>query len=263
MLHPITEIFSSIQGEGPFTGYPTIFIRYAGCNLRCKWGDSLCDTPYSSWVVEKTMLSTKDIIKTVTTLIENYTYPTIPPAVKTQDIASLQQNNYPIRICITGGEPTMHKGLLELCTAISMGIRTGVSPYAPIPIDIETNGTGPIPDEITTIVCSPKLSDSMPKGTVHEANHERIRKKLHPCINGTDPRLYLKFVVTETTPIDEITSLVSSLSCSSERVYLMPEGKRKRDIEDREPFVKTMAETLGYNYATRLHVLLWGDKRGV
>jgi len=39
----ITEIFYSIQGEGIFAGLPMIFIRFTGCNLRCKW----CDTPYS------------------------------------------------------------------------------------------------------------------------------------------------------------------------------------------------------------------------
>ncbi len=39
----INEIFYSIQGESRFIGYPCVFIRLAGCNLRCKW----CDTPYA------------------------------------------------------------------------------------------------------------------------------------------------------------------------------------------------------------------------
>ena len=39
----IREIFSSIQGEGPYVGYKQLFIRFCGCNLKCKY----CDTDYT------------------------------------------------------------------------------------------------------------------------------------------------------------------------------------------------------------------------
>jgi len=39
----LTEIFHSIQGEGPFVGLPTVFTRFTGCDLRCAW----CDTAYA------------------------------------------------------------------------------------------------------------------------------------------------------------------------------------------------------------------------
>jgi 7-carboxy-7-deazaguanine synthase len=39
----ITEIFKSIQGESTFAGLPCVFVRLAGCNLRCHW----CDTAYA------------------------------------------------------------------------------------------------------------------------------------------------------------------------------------------------------------------------
>lgn len=39
----LTEIFYSIQGEGPDAGYPCVFLRLSGCDLRCRW----CDTTYS------------------------------------------------------------------------------------------------------------------------------------------------------------------------------------------------------------------------
>gem|GEM_PF-2907847 len=44
----IAEIFESIQGEGPWAGAQSLFIRTSGCNLRC-W---FCDTPYTSWKPE-------------------------------------------------------------------------------------------------------------------------------------------------------------------------------------------------------------------
>src|SRR5574340_79297 len=40
----INEIFHSIQGEGPWSGHPSIFIRFSGCNLSC----SFCDTEHES-----------------------------------------------------------------------------------------------------------------------------------------------------------------------------------------------------------------------
>lgn len=39
----INEIFYDIEGEGKNSGYPTLFIRVSGCNLRCNW----CDTKYA------------------------------------------------------------------------------------------------------------------------------------------------------------------------------------------------------------------------
>ena len=42
-LFHVTEIFDSIDGEGKRTGLMAIFVRLAGCNLRC----SYCDTAYS------------------------------------------------------------------------------------------------------------------------------------------------------------------------------------------------------------------------
>lgn len=52
-VQPIIDLHTCIQGEGQLAGVPHILIRLAGCNLRCAFKGSLCDTPYSSWQVEK------------------------------------------------------------------------------------------------------------------------------------------------------------------------------------------------------------------
>jgi 7-carboxy-7-deazaguanine synthase len=79
----INEIFYSIQGEGKWTGFPNIFIRTTGCNLRC----SYCDTKYAY---------KEGIEKTIQEIIN--------------EIKKFNCN----KICITGGEPLQQKDINEL-----------------------------------------------------------------------------------------------------------------------------------------------------
>lgn len=84
----VNEIFLSIQGEGVSTGYPTIFVRFTGCNLRC----SYCDTTYS--YDEGTDMSIEEIY---------------------EKIKKLKYK----RICITGGEPLLQDGIGELLSLLN------------------------------------------------------------------------------------------------------------------------------------------------
>lgn len=58
----VSEVFTSIQGEGSRAGFPNVFIRLQGCELRCKW----CDTPYALDLKERaTMLSGEDLLNKI------------------------------------------------------------------------------------------------------------------------------------------------------------------------------------------------------
>ena len=83
----LTEIFFSLQGETSRTGLPTVFIRLAGCPLRCDW----CDTPYS--FVGGETWSINDILDTVAGFGTQY-------------------------VTVTGGEPLAQKNCLLLLTAL-------------------------------------------------------------------------------------------------------------------------------------------------
>lgn len=101
-LFHVTEIFDSIDGEGKRTGLMAIFVRLAGCNLRC----SYCDTAYS--------LSLTDTAEALTE----------------EELLS-RIHAFPWKkITLTGGEPMLHP-IRHLCEVL------GKEGYE---VNIETNG---------------------------------------------------------------------------------------------------------------------------
>lgn len=108
----ITSVFSTIQGEGPFAGYPAMFVRLAGCNYgskqdMCSW----CDT---SFEFAKGEAYDPDALVELVTAAEGYH----PKQV----------------LVITGGEPTLQNNLLAFIVKASFHFAD---------VQLETNGTQP------------------------------------------------------------------------------------------------------------------------
>lgn len=114
----VQEIFPTLQGEGPYVGWPSVFIRLGGCNLSC----SFCDTEFESY----TELSLDEIIsKTI----------------------ELSNNGTTKLVVITGGEP-FRQPIEKLCERLlGCGFK----------VQIETNGTlYRSIDKRVDVICSPK-----------------------------------------------------------------------------------------------------------
>lgn len=230
MSFNLSEVFYSVQGEGPHTGLPCIFVRFSGCNLRCQWGTSRCDTPYTSWEAETNLVQLADLLTTIERC-----------EATCKDLV------------ITGGEPLLQRELPELCCALKQ---------RNFRLHLETNGTAPIPDEFDIIVCSPKLSDSTPFTSTTATNHERERAKFFDIIDGIDPRVHLKFVIAPHTNMEEVCDVVTRVRCPHERVYLMPEGTTAESIQAHTHAVWQLACRHGFHFSSRLHILTWGNQRG-
>ena len=227
-----SEIFYSLQGEGPRSGVPAIFLRLSGCNLRCEWGSSRCDTPYTSWDAQGEYYSVLQILEKIG-----------------------EHSSKTKTVIITGGEPTIAPKLDSLCDLLkSQGYE----------VHLETNGTGKIPEAIDLVVCSPKLGDSVPRDPSAAKLHEANRAKLHPSVFELDKaKLYLKFVVTKQSDTSEIEALVEKFKLAKDRVYIMPEGSKRGALKANELFAADYALLKGFSYSSRLHVALWDDARGV
>lgn len=103
--YKINELFETIQGEGSYTGQPSIFIRLQGCPVACSW----CDTKHT-WAIELDDEISSE--KLVSKQVESSTW----AKLSVDDIlAVIQSQGYLAKhIVITGGEPCMYD-LTPLC----------------------------------------------------------------------------------------------------------------------------------------------------
>ncbi len=146
----INEVFYSIQGETSYVGYPTVFVRTTGCNLRCTY----CDTKYSYY--EGQFFEAADLLQQIKSHGAEY-------------------------VCITGGEPLLQKEIFPFMTTLcDLGYKVSletsgsksvqlVDPRVKIILDIKTPDSGE-PDsfletnlkwitlstEIKFVICSEK-----------------------------------------------------------------------------------------------------------
>jgi 7-carboxy-7-deazaguanine synthase len=222
----IAELFYSIQGEGSLAGVPSVFVRTSGCNLRCEW----CDTPYTSWRPEGTDWSEDRIIAEVCA--------------------------HPARhVVVTGGEPMIAPGIVALTERLRAAGRH---------ITIETAGTVFHPVACDLMSISPKLANSTPHDPQWAARHDRLR--IQPDVLAELMRRYeyqLKFVIAEPADLEEVRELIASLCADRERVILMPEGTDRDRVRERALWIAEVCKSEGFRFSPRLHVDLWGDKRGV
>jgi 7-carboxy-7-deazaguanine synthase len=223
----IAEIFYSIQGEGTLVGVPSVFVRTSGCNLRCSW----CDTPYTSWNPEGSEIMVEEIVARVRRF----------PA-----------HNH---VVITGGEPMLFATTVQLTQLLkSHGLH----------ITIETAGTVYRPVVCDLMSISPKLANSTPNEEPHASRHEKLRYQPEILKRLMDQYEYqLKFVVASPDDINEVKEIVEDTQADYNRVLLMPEGTTRERMHERGQWLAEICKQEGFRYSPRLHVDLWGDKRGV
>lgn len=254
---PISETFTSVQGEGMLAGVPSFFVRVSGCNLRCAW----CDTPYASWKPEQTPRSVESLL------------------------AEARASGVSHAV-LTGGEPMMFDAIEELAAGLrSHGLH----------ITIETAGTIDRAVACDLMSISPKLANSTPSEgderdpggnwrRLHEARRINL-DALHGLLVRY-PEHQLKFVVggagasatadvhspgnspggaQDDVPhadIIEIEQLLESIGgVQRDRVLLMPEGVNTPSRQRQQEIV-ALCIARGWRYCPRLHIEIFGNRRG-
>ncbi len=227
----ISEIFYSLQGEGELVGVPSVFVRTSGCNLRCNW----CDTPYASWKPEGRPMEVEEIVAEV--------------------------RKHPTRhVVLTGGEPMVAPGIHELAFQLQ---ERGHH------ITIETAATIPprgIACDLASL--SPKLKHSAPDARLDDAwrrKHEELRWQ--PAVVAAwmaYPNYQLKFVVSSEADVAELEGMLRETDAviPPSKILLMPEGVTVEALRARTGWLGELCKARGYRYAPRLHIELYGNRRG-
>jgi 7-carboxy-7-deazaguanine synthase len=223
----INEIFYSLQGEGFLAGIPSVFVRLAGCPLRCRW----CDTKYA-WTEEAG---------------EDY---------RIEEIVQTIQRWTCKFIVITGGEPMTNSDLAELVRKLKELKKH---------ITIETAGTTFIADMPCDLISiSPKLSNSTPDEPEHAETHEALRLDVAVLRKLIDNYKYqLKFVVDSQDDLAEIQQTIEKLgNVDLEKVMLMPQAQTREEYLQKALLVSDWCKRSGLRFCHRLQVLFWENQKG-
>jgi 7-carboxy-7-deazaguanine synthase len=208
---------------------PSVFIRTSGCNLRCVW----CDTPYTSWTPEGDNWQVNEILREVT--------------------------KHPSRhVVVTGGEPLLAREIGELTAKLkSLGAH----------VTIETAATVFKPVACDLVSMSPKLAHSTPwrraKGKFAKT-HEARRLNFEVMQQFIDRYDYqLKFVVNEKEDFAEIEEILKRLeSVQPSNVLIMGQGQTARELRGKAKWIIELCKHYGFGYTPRLHIELFGNRRG-
>jgi len=223
----VNEIFYSLQGEGFLAGVPSVFVRLAGCPLRCRW----CDTKYA-WDKEAgAHYSIEKIVQSV--------------------------QRWPCKfVVITGGEPMINSELPQLTQKLKKSGKY---------ITIETVGIAFMQGLACHLMSiSPKLSNSTPAEPELAAIHEDSR--LDIVVLGEligNYKYQLKFVVDSQDDLPEIQQTVEEIgNVDLEKVMLMPQARTRDELLAKSPMVADMCKRTGFAFSPRLQVMLWNNERG-
>ena len=226
MLLNIAEIFCSVQGEGIYSGVPSVFVRVAGCNLDC----SFCDTSFAKNISNADKMSVENVLAEI--------------------------KNYNVEhVVITGGEPTLYPEQISiLCNKLNALNKK---------ITIETNSTifnSPFPkggqgDLLLSL--SPKLNNW---------NEEIIIKNLSlNCKNQIKIVVgNIEEAKDAITKIEKLKNIKKDISTSSttEIVFLMPQADTKEKHSKISEWLIPFCCENNIRFGARLQIMLWENEKG-
>lgn len=204
---PLREIFSSIQGEGPYIGCRHLFIRFAGCNLTCRY----CDTPRE--VPAKCRVEVEPGSREFTSIPNPLT-----PEEVAMLLSGLKTDEYHA-VSLTGGEPLLYPEFLRELITFLGGARRGIY--------LETNGS--LADELAAVVDRVDIicmDIKLPSATGMRPLWEEHRRFLS---TARGKEIVIKAVVSRETPVEEVIMAAEIAESAGAVLVLQPVTARDRN----------------------------------
>jgi len=182
----LVEVFSGIQGEGLYVGCRQAFVRFAGCNLRCRY----CDTRYAWDAPAACAMECEPGCRA---------FDDVPNPVSASDLQErlrpwLAGSSLHHSVALTGGEPLLHADFLAVL--LPRLRQSGVRTY------LETNGT--MPESLAEVVGDVDviaMDIKLPSATGEKPRHEANRRFLETAIRR---EVFVKVVFSDATGAGEV-----------------------------------------------------------
>ncbi len=208
----LSEMFCSIQGEGPYVGQRQVFVRAAGCSIACSW----CDTVYSKVQTPRFVIHDDGARR-----LDN---PVSIDAAATEVLACVRRNQPVGTVSITGGEPLEQP---EFLTALARRVHdAGVCVY------LETNGVhdealAVILPHVDVIAMDIKLPSSV--GVEMWDAHRRF------IAVGAGKEMFVKVVMDSRSRLDEVQTAVDIIAGVSRGITLVLQPESETLLSPRTP----------------------------
>ena len=238
-------VSGTLQGEGTLVGVPSLFLRLAGCNLRCQWalgGGQMvpCDTPTAQDVSQGHFVSVRKIVEDI-----------------------VHYRGAVRHLVVSGGEPLLQRdGLQSLLERLRMA-----SYGSPMHVTIESNGTifsAEVSKLVDLMSISPKLMQRVAPG--HQVEQTEYLGTLQHWIDARQKEgaLQLKFVVTSRGDGAKIRRVYLSrlTEWRPGMVCVMPAGASAEQLAETTPAAVEIAIRNGWRFSPRVHIALWGNRPG-
>jgi organic radical activating enzyme len=277
-----SEIFRSIQGEGVYTGVPTVWLRLFGCNLECNGFGQKDPTDPDSYILPYQKIDLTDI--TVPEELPVFPYGCDSSYSWSKRFKKIQRRGDPdevanelyqlmydnrTHVAFTGGEPLMKAGQKNIVKVLE-GLDKLDEPLTNI--TFETNGTRKLDNLLRDQILVRTLRDNTefffsvsPKIWSTSGEKDRICPDIVQRYYEVSNVGQLKFVCNGTDDSwNEIEDAIKQFRAAGIEypIWIMPVGATEESQDDLAPRVAEQTMDRGYNVAARVHCYIWGNEIG-
>jgi organic radical activating enzyme len=249
----LVEHFYSIQGEGRYTGVPSLFFRFGGCNMRCEGFGCTetspagvdvtgCDTVYA---VSKPHFGEKwlaiEHADELITILQSYT---LPPKVD---------------VVMTGGEPLIYAENEVFVAFVQYLVERGHR------VTFETNGAMAVDFDRFPVYRHCVFALSVKLSNSGEPYNKRVNPKAFVPIARSAKEAFFKFTIDAASIGENMEHEIDAIVAQAPelQVYCMPMGGSRAEIESNSEAVIEFCKARGYTYSDRLHIRIWDANKGV